>query len=974
MELLFPLITLVVFSALLFYFRWTDAKNADLRSLRNYIHEVERKIDQTLRAKEKEFNDKIIPAEIAIDRLRNLADTLQKKAEEFDTYLNEGESLYRELRQEMGNIGDSLKDYRRIRAEFEDIEQKISEIISMRNLVAEGSTELARLRSDMQNLKEEYDSIMTQLTTNSKKELEGFFNTMQADLSSYLSKAQKELSETDGEIREKIEDLHLSTEEMSGRMREFKESAGMGIDNLKDHFHQEITVLRGMAESNAAEILDRWAELKERSLLDREGLEASLQEQREFFAGEKAQVQAEIRSASTAFEAALAERIQGLNSHGLEIQDKLKVLEGGLRTHLEAGLEEKLLDVRKELEQTQKAFSAQEEELAQKLEEISRRAGARIKSCEEDFSSSVDGLQARVHGVAEKAEKILQLSEEKIDKKMDVFGDLMREKVNENMQNLEERFRTENDERLKAGIEDITNTLEEKYIEAYRTTFEGIEATANLLEDQVGEKIGSVNELEKNIKEIKEAFTREKENILLMAQGLSENRDRHIHEVEEVLEKTVDALQTDLHNRISEYFEDNINAQKQDQETWAGRYEETLTEARSSFNSIKDGIDNISRELKEIENKTLSSLRDESERFLEDATRRLDGLKHEAEIMNRENKDNFSGQLEIARKAVGELKQELWNQESKVRDQAQKDFDRLSERVREYDRRLGDFIKKTDVLERLEGAAEKFQGRMQELENLKKDMERLTSEIKIAQSSGQSTVKALGEQADALENSIAILENSTDKALLARDSLDNSLGEAQKLGSFLAHLETEKEKARQVEELLLHNLQRYEELRESLDELENRKTKVDEMLLNIDSVNRMMGSTAEISDKITDLGQYAMGLQHQIANMQEELSSAVSDKDNLRSAIDKVTDLDNLILHVQKERSSVEKMLQYVAKTTSMLKNSGLSTESFAANEDNPDQIKRIMNLHRKNWSINEIADTLKLSPVFVEITIDKHK
>lgn len=973
MEWILPIVSLLVFSGLLFYFRWTDAKNADLRSLHEYIRSVEKKIEQFLRAKEKDFNDKMIPAEIAIDRMNNLAQILQKKAEDFDQYLDEGERIYRDLRQEMGSIGGSLKEYRRMRTEFEDIEHKITEIIAMRDMVAEGSGELDRLRSDMKNLKSEYDGIMTQLTTSSKTELEAFFNTMQADLSAYLTKAQRELSETDGEIREKIEDLHRSTADMSIRMGEFKETAEEGIVGLKAHFHEEITVLRGMAESNVAEIIDRWTELKERTELDREGVENALQGQREFFSAERERVQEEIRIVHTTLETALAERIQELGAHGVEIQEKLKFLENGLRTHLETGLEEKVLEVRKELEQTQKAFAAQEEELAQKLEELSAKAGARIKTCEDDFYGSVEHLQNRVHTVAEKAEKILLAAEEKIDKKMDVFSDMMREKVNENMQNLEERFRSENDERLKAGIEEITNTLEEKYINAYRKTFEDISATASLLEEQVGDKISAVDGLDKNLKEIREAFAKEKENILLMAQGLSENRDRHIREVEDYLEKTVDILQNDLHKRIAEHFEENLRVQKQDQEDWGRRYGETLLEARTSFNAIKDGIDGIARDLKDIENKTLTTLKEESERFLEDTSRRLEDLKREAEVMNRENKDVFSAQLETARKAVGELKQELWNQENKVRDQAQKDFDRLGDRIRDYDRRLSEFIKKTEVLERLEGAAEKFQGRMQELENLKKDLERISSDLSAARNSGQSTVAELKMHSDVLENSLSLLGSTTEQAKFMRDSLDNSLGEAQKLGDFLAHLETEKENAQKIEDLLLQNLQRYEDLREALDELDSRKAKVDEMLLNIDSVNRMMGSTAEISDKIADLGHYAVGLQQQIAAMQEDLASAVADKNNLRTAIEKVTDLDSLVHHVEQERQSVEKMLQYVAKTSHMLKNSA-GSGAFASNEDSPEQVKRIMNLYRKNWSIGEIADTLKLSPVFVEMTIDKHK
>ena len=415
MEFIVPIVSLLFFSGLLFYFRWTDAKNADIRQLQSYIRNIEQQVDRYFQQKKKEFEDKIIPAEVTIGRMNKLADTLQKKVDDFDQALEEGENIFLTLRQEMGDIDTSLSNYRRMRSEFEDIEQKIEEMLAMRDRVLEGSEDLDVLRTEMKDLKTEYDTIVSSLTSKSKTELEQFFTTMNANLNNHLSLAQNQLEQTNSTIQERISDLNSAAETMTSGMELFRTESEEGLENLKKKFNDEISLLRGMSEVNAQEIIDRWMKLKETSDRQRMEIEDNINQQQGFFEEEKSLVQEEIQKMQSTLDSELGNRIALMSSHQASIDTELRTLEGNLRTHLELGLDEKIRVITQQLTQTQQAFAAQEADITSSLEGITQNAETRINTAEKVFYENLEKLKDKVHSVTESADKILVAAEEKID-------------------------------------------------------------------------------------------------------------------------------------------------------------------------------------------------------------------------------------------------------------------------------------------------------------------------------------------------------------------------------------------------------------------------------------------------------------------------------------------------------------------------------------------------------------------------------
>ncbi|MGL5255302.1 MAG: LA_3659 family protein [Brevinema sp.] len=970
MEFIIPIVSLIFFSGLLFYFRWTDTKNTDIRQLQNYIRNVEKHVDQYFKQRKKEFEDKIIPAEVTIERMNRLATDLQAKIDEFDQALDEGEKIFFNLHQEMGDVSSSLHDYQRMRSEFEDIEKKIGQMLSMRDMVLEGSKDLDMLRSEMKSLKTEYDSLISSLTTKSQAELEQFFKSMNTNFNELRNLAQTELQQVDENIQNRIQELNSSAEIMHSEMGVFRAESEEGLESLKKNFHDEITVLRGMAEVNAQEIIDRWTELKEKSDRQRMDIEDNINQQQGFFQKEKALVQEEIKKVQESLDSELATRISQMITQEDNIVRELRTLESNLRTHLELGLDEKIHTISQQLSQTQQAFAAQESEITKSLKEITQNAETRINTAEKVFYDDLERLKEQVHTVANDANKILKVAEEKIDEKMDIFTGDMQNKVALNMGKLENSFRQENEDRMRSSIEEISKTLADKYTQEYEKNFTSISQKADLLEEEINEKMANIPDLEHMLQELRHSFDNEKETILLMEQGLQENREKYIKEVQDYIQNTVAQIQSSMQTTVDTYFTEHLSNQKVFHDDWERNYNQTVQDAQTIYQSIKESVDQIAHDLTNINENTMESLRHDSQEILQENARHLEDFKRESDRINRDQKDALATQLENARKNVGELKQELWNQEQKVRDAAQKDFDRLNDRVKEYDRRFTDFVKKTEALERLDSAAEKFQGRVQELENLKKDLEHLSSELLNSQKIGQRTISDVRNQSMDLEQNLSNLSRYVDEARHVQDQLQQSVGDMGRIESFLSQIDLEREKADAIQSLLLENLERYNELKDALDELESRKGKVDEMLHSIDTVNNMASNTAEISIQISELGSYAVELQQQLGQIQQDLTIAINDKEHLRTAIESITNLEHLLEHVEQERKSVEKMKEFITKSSRLLKDASGGV-TLSSNEDNS---SKIISLHSRGWKVDDIANLLKIPSIVVETTLDKNK
>lgn len=978
MEIWVVVAALFLFSGLMFYFRLTDARNVSVRELQHYIRQAEKKVEQFVRKKEKDFQDKMIASEIVIDRMNRLAQTLQEKVEIFDRDLTDGQELFEALRLEAGDVSHTLAEYKRIRAEFIDIEDRIVQILNMKDHAESGRRELDTLHQEMEHFRNDYHDTIAGLKDNSEQELKTFFANMQKDLTSYLEQAREQLREKDRQIAEQMQEFGERSELIFGQINDLKSFSEASIDNLKDSFEVDLTHARTMAQTNIEEVYDMWAGLREKAEEEKIMMENNLQEKDEFFRLAKAKLQEEMDQVSENIDIVLQEKLQYLENSAGYLSRDLELLGSSLKINIEKNLDDKIDTVKSELDRIHSAFIAQEESLENEFKQLSHRFSEQISNQEKEVQINLKELQASVHSTKDLADDILKQSQEKILEKIKEFEEFVRQKAQENMQRIEDSFREENQERMFQSISEITKTLEVEYQKKYQETIDTIAQKSEDLSELVSQKIDAISLLDRQLEDILRLFDSEKEKIILMGEELQKDREQNIITIKRQMEETAQHLQNELQVNIQGFFDEGTETYRRDREIWQEHFDDTLGEARSAYQNIQNDIDEIKHMMRDIETSSLNNLKSESLRLTEETERRIDELKKYTDNFLRSNKDDFMHHVEQAKSDMKNIKQELWDQERLVRDQVNKEFERLSGRVRDVDKNFHSLMKKTEMLERAENLAAKLSGRLQEIEAIRKEMNTLVHTFKDSHIKSQETIDDLRKYNDVVESNIQRLDEKSIEASNIQDFLVSVMDEAKETAKIFQVLKEEQDHAREIQELLMKNLASYNDLQESLVVLEDRKAVVEEMLKNIDQISRLGENTEDLISRLDAIDSFSSELQDKLALIQGEMHQLAGDQTQVRNAVSKLSELEHVTAHIDEEMKRLDKMREWVAKAINNIERVGAATGVGSPGGNKPElgdeAIKNIVRLHEQNWSVSDIAKNLKVSPTWVELILERYR
>jgi len=989
MEILI-ILSLLFYTGLLFYFRYTDARNITIRSLQDTLKKSEKQIQFVLKKKEKEFEDRMISSEIVIERMTRIASTLQEKLDIFDTDLIEGQDLYDNLKQEIGDVAQELHEYKQIRFEFKDIEDRISSILDMKQQAQEGTEELANLRFTMKQQYEDYQLMAEELKQQSREELNSFFHEMQSDLSTYLTKAKQQLSEKDNEMASQINELKNASDSMAERIREFKDYAQHSVESLKLEYNNDLEMAQAISQTSLNEIYDLWTELKENTQNDKLRIENDMETKEQFFKETEQQIRAEVeafknqienlsKETHTNFELNMEEKLHLLDTKIINAENNLDSKGNMIKSRIEQELNGQIIEVREELEKIQAAFTVQEATIKERLEELGIRIGDALLLGENSFQDSILDLKKSVDDIRSYSDNILISSRDKIEFKIIEFEDSFKEQAQSNMKRIEESFRNENQEKMLESIRDITMTLETEYKQKYQDTIESIFEESQNLDAKVKEKLNYINNLDSRLQEILDSFHNEKDKILLMVTELEKDRDTSTQTISHQINEYTRDMQNSMQVALQDFYNQGSEDLTREREIWQERYDETLKEARDSFISIQHEIDEMRHFINNLENTSLTNLKHESERFIQDTERRVEDLKRYTSEYIRSSRDDFQHQTDHAKQEIKNLKQELWNQEKEVRDIAQKDFERLNLRVKDVDKQFQNFIKKSERLERAEELMNKLSQRYNEIVNLKQEMQQLSNNLKETEDKGKITLNEMNNFRNDLENQSTLLTEKSNEANRLQEYLLSTIDEAKNVSQLFQGLNKEKDQAYELEKLLLKNLEQFNDLQEALNQLENRKVMVDKMNETIDvsgnNIISLSNSSEELVQKITEISVYTEELQEKLGMVQSGMRELAGDQTQIRSVVSKFHDLEHISAHIDAEMKRLEKMRDWIAKAMNNIKRTGIDIDSKNENESLEDaNVKNILRLYDQSWSISEIAKNLKLSTAYVELILERYR
>lgn len=991
MLLIFSILT---FSGILVYFRYTDVRNVTVKNLKDYLKQSEKHIEVMLREKEKIFQDKMIESEIVIERMNRLSLGLKEKLDLFDDNMIQGEDLYKALRQEMGDLDQDLSDYRKIRIEFKDIEDRIGNILGMKQQAEEGTAELQELKKKVNSFSEDYQYMTEELQNNCKQELNNFFITMQDDLSQYLNKAKHELEEKDKEMTHQIKELSSASGTMVSQIKEFKEYVESSVEQLKHESKIDIETAKATADAIALEIYDMWNQLREDTKQDKDIIESEFKSQKHFFESAEenfrhelesfkemtqnisssihTQLELSIQEKNHEIDTKIANVYQDIDKKGLEIQE-----------HIGEELNTRTISIKEELERLYSAFIEQEQSIEDRIKALGGRVSEGLTLAESNFHHSIVTLQDTVDQTKMFSETVLKDSQNKIEEKIIQFEDSFREKIQENMGRIEETFRDANQERMVQSINEITNNLEIEFRQRYQHNVDSIFKEAEKLDDLVKEKMRYVDQLDNKFQQTNEMFNKEKEKIILMSTELEKDRENSRQMILEQLEEYIQTFQVDLTESIQKFFEQGQESLSSDQILWKERYDESIQESREEYLRIKQEIDNIYHLITNIKTTSLDSLQRGAERITQEIEHRIEDLKKNIADHLRNTKEEFQIQRGQAQHDIKGIKQELWNEEESLRQQADKNLERLNNKIKDIDKQFQNFTRKAEKMDKVEDLINKFQQRHGEINDLKNDLSKVTSSLQEAFVKGEDSIQKLHDVRTELENKADILNANSSEADRIQESLWNTMKEANNVSQLFDRLKEEKQNAEAIETLLLRNLETFDTLQESLVLLESKKATVEELLQVIqnseNSVSHVVSSSEEMRERIHDLNSFTQEIKEKLGHFQSEMRELAGDQTKLRTAVSSFNDLDIMVEHIDEEMKKLQRMLDWIAKAQKDVDRigtkSGLPAYSHKDQDSTDDtHTKSIVGLYEQNWSIGDIAKNLKLSTAYVELIIERYR
>ncbi len=990
---IFSIIGVLTCVGLFVYYRYTDTRNVSMQSLKDYLKQSEKHIETMLRKKEKEFNDKMIVSEIIIERMHRLTSTLQEKLDIFDQDIIQGQDLYDALKQELAMVGEDLFEYKKIRTEFKDIEDRVEGILNIKKQAEDGTADLKILKDRINDFTKEYQMLTDGIKTQSRHELDSFFHTMQQDLSDYLMKARQQLADKDNEMTEQIQELGTASGSMASNIREFKDYAQNSIEQLKQENEKDLEIVKNITESNITDIYDMWDRVKEKTQEESEGVLSSLTYQKEFFENAEINLRNEmdhfnthLSTLSTEIQTSLELNVQE-KSHELDmkITDVYTNIENHgaeVKAHLEEELTSQTTSVREELDRLYSAFVEQEQTIEEKIRILSSRVSENLGLAEKNYNENLDELNTTIIDTKKYAEDTLQTVTIKIEENIKLIEASFREKADVNMLKIEDSFKESNHERMEQSINEITKSLEAEFKRSYQENVEELFAKAAELEEVMKNKFLYVKDLDSKFAEINEMFNNEKEKIMLMCTELEKDRENSTELILQQVNEYMHELQDELTVSVKEFFDQGTQGFANEQELWKERFDEVVTESRDEFQRMKHDIDSINRFISNIEDTSLAGLKREAERIAQEAEYRIDDLKKYVSDLLRSGKEDFLIQTDQAKQEIKDLKQDLWNQEKEFQQLAQKDLDRLDNKIKDVDKLFQNFVKKSDRLSNVEELMRKLDQQYNDINNLKKELSQMSTTLKESHDLGNDTVQKIQDFKIELEQKAHELVESSSEADRMQEFLLAAIQEANGVTQLFASLTEEREKAQSLEDLLLKNLEIFNELQDSLNQLETRKQFVDEMMSAInsseESVSNVMANSEEMGARMHEINEFTQDVQTKLSSLQREMQELAGDQTKVKTAVSKLNDLDHMVIHIEEEMKRLEKMRDWIAIAMNNVERMGAKKglAPFSSEESGLDDanVKNVLRLYEKDWSIGDIAKNLKVSPAYVELIIERYR
>ncbi len=443
---------------------------------------------------------------------------------------------------------------------------------------------------------------------------------------------------------------------------------------------------------------------------------------------------------------------------------------------------------------------------------------------------------------------------------------------------------------------------------------------------------------------------------------------------EDELSKKTEAIITGYASKIEEYkntFSDGI-----------GVY---LTKSSEEYKKVFDRIAGMEKELRNFEEKTIVSIRNKAITVEGEISKKIKEIAAEFDSYVKKGGEEIMQVYNSGKKDITALAGQLKNEKEDFKAEILEDIKELNKKTREIEARYDGLLKKSSVLERAEGLAAKSNSQIEIISQFLKELDSRRKDIE----ESLKTIDLIRIENRDLSALFVNIGNNKKETALIYQTVTEALQKARETEGILTLIEKQQGKAEEVRNVLLETLKSYEDIKLKAADVEKKKEVINKIMNSIETskedLKDVHSKIAGAEEKLGGIVKTSKKIEDDIKNAQANITKIFGDQDKVSYAVDKIVDIDNLLVLIEEESKKVQKMRDWVAKLENRLERVKDSQETSlgsrpgsrrALSEESgadEDVIKNILRLKEQAWSIEDISKSLKISRAYVELIFERH-
>jgi chromosome segregation ATPase len=913
---------------IILYFRRSDRRNTQLQTLKAFINNAVNNMNHIFHEKEKELKDKTISLDIALKKLDKASAFINNKMAEIGGSIKQITALRQEFSGELKEAAEFNRNVAEIRNRLVELTKATTEVEALKKEIGESKKSSMQIKSDIEQSR-------VWAEDNINDAMKKTLDDIALQKSQSVDQIRKMQEDIDSRQKE-VDSLNNKLAVHGTAVQEMNAKLGKFIKEVTDKFKAELSVIKNSAGNETDKFVETVAKK-----------EANLKEMIQTLQDDLSKAVGDVRDAGR----------ESMDS----IMEKISEKETSLDKSIDDA-QEKMDSIH---EMIDKKFDATYKELMEKeeygIENLKNTIRATIEKVKESAMEDIQEVKTEISDlgkdITEETRKMKELERTIADEEKSL--DSLRKDQAKSVESLQDDFQKLMARNAEDGMEKIK-----------ASALEGMQEIKTQISDLgkgVTEEGRKMRDLEREMADYEKSIeSMKKEHFRNMESLREEYQKLMVKNSQEGMEK-LESLMEEFKGHFKKEFDEYVKSS-------SGDYE-----------GISDRIKQLIKSFKETEEEAVSAIQDRTVALETDFTRRINDIANNFDGYIKKTEEELENTLDNSREEIRVMVVDLNAEKKDLKETVLSDLKDLNKRTKEIESRYDGLVKKNSIIEKAEDLADRsdknikmmtqflkeLDGRKKETDTTLKNMDSIRSEYK------------------ALDTMISGIAANKKESQNIYNTVSEALEKAKDAQEILGIIEKQYAKVDDVKAVLIETLKIYDEIKNRIADAEKKRDIINGLIDSVDTakddIKVMDEKVSLIEDKVSTMNKVSKKIEEDVRAAQGKIEGLFHDQDRIGSAVDKIADIENLLIHIDEEGKKVQKMREWVAKLETQLERikdsqeGTLGTNSSARKASaekgsDEDTTKNILRLKEQGWSVDDISKSLKMSRAYVELIIERYE